>query len=313
MRKLTALFVLALLFILLLAVFRFYLSDDDFNPENYWWNGMSSLASTTTIVPLYGLSGLSSADANDTLLIVEPTLNYSEGDVASVNSFLARGGRVVVMDDFGKADNLLSGLGSPITIRKVPLCQYDDFYVNFSCPIVNVSAGSPYAVNVNRIVLNYPASLNITGNVSLIATSTDMGWLDPADNSSLGPDEQLGVYPVAASDRFGNGDLIVISDPDILANGMIDKYDNRAFMADLLRGPVLLDVSHGMDIQPIAVLYYDVKYSPPLQFSITVAIVACVVLFLLRHRLAVPARRYLSRVTIGRYGRGRGGKEKFIK
>ena len=313
MKKLTMLLAALLTFILLLAVFRFYFSDADFNPENYWWNGMSSFSSTTNMMPLYGLSGLTSAAPGDTLLIVEPTVNYSAEDAASINSFLSRGGRVVVMDDFGKADSLLNGLDSPVTIRNVPLCQYDDFYINQSCPIVNVSGGSLYTANVSRIVLDHPASLNITGKASVIATSTDMGWLDPNDNSNLDPDEQMGVYPVAAYSQFGNGDLIVISDPDVLVNVMVGKYDNRAFMANILRGRVLVDASHGMDIQPIAVLYYDIKYSLPIQSIIVAVVLSSMIVFLLRRRLGTLIRRYLDVAVVGLYRYGRKYREKFIK
>lgn len=256
MRKAPLLIVLVAVLILFLIVGRFYLSEADFSLQNPSWNGMSDLSPDSNVHPLYNTSDLSSLGYGDTLLVISPMSNYTADESTQVLSFLHRGGKVVVMDDFGSANSLLGGIGSPITIDRALLCQYDDFYVNQSFPIISNFSMSAYTTNVSRLVLNHPASLNVTGDAHVLATSTSQAWIDRDDNGRLDTNERMGVYPVIARASYDNGELLVVSDPDIYINSMIDKGDNGVFMSNILKGAVWVDASHGRDITPVGALYY---------------------------------------------------------
>ncbi len=221
-----------------------------------------------------------------TLLIVSPRKNFTGVESAQVLAFLHSGGTVVVADDFGNADSLLEDIGSPIQVDPVLLCQYEDYYVNQTFPIItNVSSSSPYTRNVGQLVLNHPASLNITGDVEIIASSSDRSWLDYNGNLSLDSDERMGTYPIAARADYAGGELLVISDPDLFVNSMLDKGDNAAFMSDVFKGTVLVDVSHGMGVTPVGSIYYVVKLNQWAQALAAVLIICALLAFIGRKRI----------------------------
>ncbi len=99
----------------------------------------------------------------------------------------------------------------------------------------------------------------------------------------------MGTYPIAARTAYAGGDLLVISDPDVFINSMLDKGDNAAFMSDVLTGTVLVDVSHGMDVTPVGSIYYVVKLNQWAQ-----ALAAVLILFVL---LAFMARKKIFAFT----------------
>lgn len=278
--------------LILLCLGRFYFSEADYNLQNTGWNGLSHLASAAHVTPLYNTTSLAGPGSGRTLLIVNPAKNFTKAESAQVLAFMHSGGKVVVADDFGNADSLLQDIGSPITVDPVLLCQYDNYYVNQTFPIItNIS--SPYAQNVRQLVLNHPASLNVTGNSEVIASSSDRSWLDYNGNLSLDSNEQMGIYPIVARTAYAGGELLVISDPDIFVNSMLDKGDNAAFMSDVFTGPVLVDVSHGMSVTPVGSVYYVVKLQLWAQALAVVLILCGLFAFMARKELLIKidARR----------------------
>ncbi len=271
--------------IILLVIGRFYFSEEDYNLQNTDWNGLSHMASAAHVTPLYNTAGLAAPGSGRTLLIASPENNFTEAESAQILAFLRSGGKVVVADDFGKADSLLNAIGSPITIDPVPLYQYENYYVNQTFPIVTNISSSPYTRNVRQIVLDHPASLNVTGDAQVIASSSDRAWRDYNGNLSLDSDEQMGTYPVVARSAYAGGELIVISDPDIFINSMLDKGDNSAFMSDVFTGPVMVDVSHGMGVTPMGSVYYVIKLNLWAQVLAMVLILCGFIAFVAREKI----------------------------
>lgn len=261
MRKTTLLLAALAILILLLVTARFYFSEADYALQNYNWNGYSQLSSAANVKPLYDIADLPASGSGDTLLIVSPATNYTAEESSRVQSFLRGGGKVVVMDDFGKADSLLDGMGAPITINPVLLCQYEDYYTNYTFPVITNVTSSDITGNVKKIVLDYPAALDVTGNAEVIASSSSKGWLDSNANMTLDDDELMGVYPVVARTTDLGGELLVISDPDIFINSMLDKGDNRVLLSSVLAGNVQMDVSHGRGLTPLGTVLYLVRYN----------------------------------------------------
>jgi hypothetical protein len=270
---------------LLLAATRSVFTDGDFSPGNPLWNGMSGLAFSHDVRPIYDLAGSSAMAPGDTLLVIGPTRNFSDDETAAVRAFLQGSGRVIVMDDAGGSNGLLEGLGSPVTINPVPLRQYENFYVNQSCPMIDIPPGSAYSSKALELVFNHPASLNINGSPLIIASSSKYGWLDVDGDQRLSPSEHLGSYPVIASSARGNGDIIIISDPDLFINGMLPRGDNGEFLSGMIRGTPWLDVSHGIEAVPLLRAYYALRFDPLLQALTAFMILASVGLVLCRRPL----------------------------
>jgi hypothetical protein len=261
---------------------RFFLSEADFSVSNPSWNGVFATAQGMGVQPLYDTSDLSSIDSNSTLLVVSPSKNYSLDESITVASFLNRGGRVVVADDFGQANSLLSAIEAPIKVSRLPLCQYDNYYVNQSFPVITDIAATPFTVNVTRLVLNHPSVLDVSGNATAIANTSSEAWLDTNSDYKLDNGERMGVYPVAAHYTYGSGELIVVSDPDIFINSMLDKGDNPVFMKGLFRGAAWMDVSHGRDVTPLVSVYYLLKSHVLAHAGVIALILAACLAFLKR-------------------------------
>ncbi len=273
----------ALLAILLLAG-KLFLSEASFSPANLSWDGLSSTMGDNAR-PLYGLDQLPPDGRQSTLLVVGPSVNYTADEAARVRAFLGQGGRVVVLDDFGTANSLLSGIGSPITVRHTPLCQDVDYYRNPNFSIVGHIGASELTANVSRLVFNHPAPLEAGDGAEVLARTTMMGWLDANGNGRVDGDEKFSSYPLLARASLGNGELYVAGDADLAINSMRDQGDDGVLAGNIARaGMVYIDVGHGQGVPPLAGLYYTVKY------NIVVQILFALLIFILGYAYVVRAR-----------------------
>ena len=282
MKKITLLLVIIALVVLALLAGQFYFSQQDMGLSNPYWNGMSQVGGD--IKPLYNVSALSGAGAGTTFLVLSPQENFTAAESSEVRSFMERGGITVVMDDYGDANSLLQNIGSPITLDQVPLCQDRDYYLTPSFPIITDINPSLVTANVSSIVFDHPVSLNVTGNVSVIASTSQLAWLDLNDNGLLDKNEPSGGYTVAAQANYSNGQLIVIGDPDILINSMQDKGDNRVLASDLVNtGIVYVDASHGQSVPMLAAMLFTIKYNIFAQLLCVLFILLLAYLYYRRH------------------------------
>ncbi len=199
MRTGTKIILGAALLALLLIAGKFFLSEASFSPANPSWDGVSSVM-TGNMRPLYGFDRMPPDAGGNTLLIVGPSTNYTAEDASYVQSFLQQGGRVVVMDDFGTANDLLRNISAPITIEHTALCQDLDYYKKPSFPIVRKIGNSSLTVNVSQLVFNHPAPLQVTGDAEVLARTTIMGWLDVDGKGSVSGNETVRLLP---ADRPG--------------------------------------------------------------------------------------------------------------
>lgn len=290
MKKINWLILVVALVILVLLSGQFYFSQHDFGLSNPYWNGLQHIGDGAR--PLYDLSALSGSGANVTLLVISPQSNYTVAESSAISSFMERGGNVIVMDDYGDANSLLYGIGSSVTLDQVPLCQDGDYYRRPSFPIINDIEPSSLTVNVSSLVCDHPVSLNITGDASIIASTSRLGWLDYNDNGLLDKDEPTGSYPVAASVSYGEGELTVIGDPDLLINSMQDKGDNRVLASNILAsGVIYVDASHGQSIPPLAQVYFTIKYDLLAQLLCVFAIILLTYLFYRRNEIMKLIKR----------------------
>jgi hypothetical protein len=274
----------AALLVLLLIVGKFFLSEVSFSPANPYWDGASCVMTADTR-PLYSFDGLPPGDSSSTLLIVGPTASYTPADASRVRDFLQQGGRVVVMDDFGTANDLLSNISSPVAIEHTALCQDLEYYRKPSFPIVGRIANSSLTENVSQLVFNHPAPLQITGEAEVLAWTTIMGWLDVEGTSTISGDEKFSSYPLIARAAYGNGELFVVGDADLAINAMQDQGDDGVLIGNVLRSDtVYMDVAHGQQVPPLAWLFYTIKY------NLVVQILFALLIFLLGYACVARSR-----------------------
>lgn len=270
-----------------------YLSNQSFSPANPSWDGISGITDAKNVRLLSGFDGLRQASQGDTLLLIGPTANFSMSDSRQVSDFMLRGGRLVLMDDYGTGNNLLTAIDMPVIIGRSPLCQDLDYYKRPALPIVRSSSGEGIMANVGSLALNHPTSLQITGTARVLARTSGKAWLDLDGNSLINGNETFASFPVMVSMDYGPGELIVVSDSDPLINSMLDLGDNSALLSNVLStdGTVFVDMSHGQSVPPLASLYFFIKDSAVAQ-AVTALILICLVYLCLgRDRILARFRK----------------------
>jgi len=226
---------LALTALTLALLTALYPANVDFSLENPSWNGMSSLAELgaepVNLAEAYALDPLKYA-----VLVIGPSKPFSEDEVRALKSFLARGGLVVVADDFGAGNQLLEALGVPARLSGRLLVDPLFFLNAPQLPLASWGG--------RRIALNYATVINATAG-RVLAWSSPFSYLDLNLNGRRDEGEPAGPFPVAVELRVGPGTLIVVSDSSLFLNSMMGREANRDFLLAILGGRrPAVDVGH---------------------------------------------------------------------
>jgi hypothetical protein len=151
--------------------------------------------------------------ADDALLLVHPEGSL---DVDSLSMFMASGGRVVLLDDFGTGDRLLRRLG----IRRVaiPLRPAESLRHNPDLAIAEPIGDGVLTHGLSRVVTNHPTAL-----------------LEPRLTPFLEIRGETGdVAVVAMLGIVSRGALVAVGDPSALMNSMLRYPGNKNLVENLL-------------------------------------------------------------------------------
>lgn len=231
----------------------------DFKDES--WEGSSELLriartslgrNRVRVTPVVPWDELRPSDA---LLVVHPerALDYREAA-----AFLAAGGRVALLDDFGKGDALLERF----RIRRVraPLSPTDALRSNAALPIavprVDPEASAhPILRGVRQVVTNHPTALETEKGLQLTTIlefrSSDEPPLPFALIGVIGDARRCGLVsdvaenaPAAAVTSGTCGRLLAMGDASVLMNQML-RYPGNRTLAERLIEYLLGDDSWG--------------------------------------------------------------------
>ncbi|MFX0207916.1 MAG: DUF4350 domain-containing protein [Candidatus Hodarchaeota archaeon] len=278
-------------------------SDTDFSIYNTGWNGCSNLTERThKIGRQLPTITVKNTDANtqiihdsfinydlkptkSSILIIGPSLKFSDKEANYIQHFLLEGGKVLLADDFGTGNDLLQKINATtrfslsllidLAYEKKP--QYGVVF-NFQ--------EHPITTNVSRILLNFATTLFVGDNTTVLANSSAGSWLDRNMNGKMDDWEQKGPLPILAIERYGEGELILLSDPSILINLMYKYLDNSMFNENLLgylgndRDVIMIDESHRDTAEAFTSVFFMAAALATLQ-KIGILILLGVTLFLL--------------------------------
>ncbi|MBI2887077.1 MAG: hypothetical protein HYY02_07700 [Chloroflexi bacterium] len=215
--------------LLLLAVIVIYPSSQDLSPDNPYWNGLNTFGRTFS-VRVAAPQDLSRDGAGAALVLI-PRRELSAGEQQEVRRFVASGGELLLMDDFAYGNRVLEHLGVPVRFSDRPVLDPLVNEKNQWFPKAFVSGGSGGG-DAGTIVLDQPSSLTQVSSGRLLASSSRFSFQDLNENGVWDPNEPSGPFPMAAEYSLGDGKVVVVADPSILINGMMEK--NEGFVRGLL-------------------------------------------------------------------------------
>jgi hypothetical protein len=147
------------------------------------------------------------------LLYPEHTL-----DVDQLAKFMRAGGRVVLLDDFGRGDSLLRHFG----MERVPAPRHpaESLRHNPNLALAEPASAHPVVTDVQRVVTNHPTGLSHPDLSPVLKIRAQDGDTDVV---------------IAVAGAVGQGRLLAVGDPSIVMNSMLRYAGNKAFARGLVR------------------------------------------------------------------------------
>lgn len=251
-------------------------TTEDFSIFNTGWNGTSGLAvatyetgnfapsfrvdasGTDVTVAELGFEELGLDPATDAVAVIGPSAPFTAADGQVMGAFVRGGGVLLLADDFGTGNSLLSSMGalsrfSGELVLDLSFDKRPEFPVCYDLRV------DPLMVNVTTLQLNHASSIVQGAGITAIAYSSAASWLDSNGNAMYDVDEPMGPFPLIARETLGAGTIVLLADPSVLINGMTDYMDNARFSDNLVsylcsaRSAMFFDESHRTFFDPVTV------------------------------------------------------------
>ena len=234
------------LVVIVVVVVWFIPSDEDFRVENTFWNGSSELGSYQTLTPLETLADLPAVPEGTTLILI-PYIRLTSSELEDVMRFVTGGGVLVLADDYGYGNHVLSYLGIEARFSGEALLDPLFSYKNEQLPRIFKLSLDSVTDGVDSLVLNHATSLTDVEAGDVLALSSSFSYLDLNDNQKWDEEEPTGAMPVISDHDLSSGRVILISDPSIFINSMGTLEDNYGIIeniAGVSSSRLFLDQSH---------------------------------------------------------------------
>ncbi|WP_121742927.1 DUF4350 domain-containing protein [Natronorubrum halophilum] len=263
--------------VVLTVVLAVATSAASFGPYNYAWDGTSEFRDRVAEDPDTELEIVNETDqyededADETVaFVIAPETDYGETDTERVRQFVEDGGTLVVLDDFGQHSNeLLSAIGADARTDGQLLRDDVNHESTPMMPVATPVGDDALAPGVDEVTLNHASAVE-PGNATVLVRTSEFAYLVEDEEANLSADGELEPRPVATTEDIGDGQVVVVSDPSVLINTMIDRSDNAAFVEGFYadKSVVLLDVSHGTSVPPLIALLTDFRTEPVAQIAV---------------------------------------------
>jgi hypothetical protein len=226
----------------------FYPSLQDFMETNTAWNGIRKFSDDYSAVNKEPSAEPVDYREGDVLVAIagQP---YSEEDLERFKLYVNQGGTLLLMDDFGYGNSVLSYLGLSARFSNKPLLDPLFCYRNQNLPRITDFSPRVKAAGIEAIVLNHATTLIGTAGEQAIAWSSAASFLDTDENGNWSDGEPKGPFAVAAEIKLGKGMVYAVADPSIIINTTLGRDNNEEFIRYLMtrRGEpktVTVDAAH---------------------------------------------------------------------
>lgn len=262
--------------------------SDDFQPLNPYWNGLEEFFRITNAVVINSsLKGV--IPEKSVLFVIGPSMNYSKSRIEELKTFVSSGGTLVLMDEVGFINSLLSSMGLDIYVDGHTMLDPVFYFRSWRVPKVVVVGGSSLAVGVDEILLNLPSALRVSGvGVRVLARSSSFSFLDLNNDLEYQVGEPVGPFVVGVEASYGSGRVIVFSDSSLFINGIIWLGDNYRLLKNIISDKtVFIDTSIWSSTPQLTYRYfilgvYGILSTPELKYGLVV--LAMVVTYVLTRR-----------------------------
>ncbi|OAQ54157.1 hypothetical protein HTG_01090 [Natrinema mahii] len=251
-------------------------SSTAFGPYNPSWDGSSDFrqdVETDSTVERHLVRDTAQYDrvpANDTVaFVIAPDERYDGADAERVREFVADGGTLVVLENFGDSGNaLLSTVGAEARADGQLLRDERNHFRGPTMPVATNVTDHRSTTGVDQLTLNYATAVE-PGNATVLVGTSEFAYLGPEDDA-LDEQDELRSYPVATVENVSEGRVVVVGDPSISINAMYDEPDNTAFVRGLYADAdhVIIDRSHDAAVPPLTATLLTIRNSPLLQLLV---------------------------------------------
>lgn len=247
-----------------------------FGAFTFSWEGTSDLrgaadASDADLQIVTDTAQYGDQPANNTVaFVLSPDQPYTGEEREQLRTFVENGGTLVVADAFGQHSNaLLADVGASARFNGDPLRDEQEYYRSPALPVATNVSDHPYVAQSESITINRGTVVE-PGQATVLAASSEYGYLDTNRNEELDETETLGSYPVVTAEEVGDGEVVAVSDPSAFINAMLERPGNEAFAESLfaLHDRILFDTSHSTDIPPTAMALLTLRGSALLQLAL---------------------------------------------
>lgn len=152
---------------------------------------------------------------DDGLILLYPERGL---DVDELSKFMRAGGRVIMLDDFGRGESLLTNFG----IKRVPTPRQPAEMLrhNPQLALAEPASAHPVVADIHRVVTNH-------------ATGLERPELSPVLKIRANEGDQ--DVTVAIAGAVGKGRLLAVGDPSIVMNSMLRYSGNKGFTRGLIK------------------------------------------------------------------------------
>jgi hypothetical protein len=212
------------------------------------WNGISDFINGYNATGIHSLDNLPELPEKVTLVEI-PYLDYRSEELAKLKQFVESGGTLIIMDDYGRGNEILSYFGVDIRYSNNVLLDPLFNYRNQTMPRITDFDSEIKDSGINVITLNHATTLINADTSEVIAWSSAASFIDMDENGDWDENEPKGPFAVAARLQFGGGIICTLADPSIITSGMLDRDDDYAFIKYLTnsnseQAEVIFDYSH---------------------------------------------------------------------
>lgn len=249
-----------------------------FGPYTTTWEGTSDLrsmgdADDRELVVARNTSAYGTVESNTSVAFVfSPDERYGATDADRLAQFVEDGGTLVMAEAAGPHGNpLLEAVGAETRVDGDPLRDETHYDASPDFPETAATGAHFYVNDVETVVINHGSALELPEkDATRLLESSPYGYLDQNRDGELSDDEELARYPVGAVEDVGDGQVVILSDPSMFINVMLDRGDNRVFLSNLLEPheTVVFDISHGEALPPLALALLVFRESLFLQLTV---------------------------------------------